>query len=84
MLQDIQNYLRDRPVTSLAELAQHFQVDTDALRFMLERLIRKGRVRQLESKKCGGCHTCATESLELYQWVNSTPAPCHSPSITDC
>lgn len=72
ILQKLQQYLCDRPATSLTELAQHFQIDADALRGMLAQLIRKGRVRKLESKKCGGCHNCAPESLELYEWVRPT------------
>ena len=72
ILQKLQQYLRDRPTISLAELAQHFQIDADALRGMLAQLIRKGRVRKLESKKCAGCHNCASESLELYEWIRPT------------
>jgi len=76
ILQDLQQYLRDRPITSLAELAQHFQVDADVLRLMLNRLQNKGRVRKLETKKCGGCHSCTPETLELYEWVKSTNSSC--------
>ncbi|EKQ69992.1 FeoC like transcriptional regulator [Leptolyngbyaceae cyanobacterium JSC-12] len=75
ILQQLQNYLRTHPQTSLAELTHHFlthhfQSDADALRGMLVQLIRKGRVRKLAGKQCGGCHSCAPESLELYEWVN--------------
>ncbi|MGA9379954.1 MAG: FeoC-like transcriptional regulator [Phormidium sp.] len=71
ILQELQQYLRDRPVSSLAELAQHFQSDPDALRLMLNRLENKGRVRKLDAKKCGGCHSCTPETMELYEWVKS-------------
>jgi len=70
ILQQLQNYLRTHPQTSLEELTHHFQSDADALRGMLAQLIRKGRVRKLAGKQCGGCHSCAPESLELYEWVN--------------
>lgn len=72
ILKALQQYLRDRPTTTLDELACHFAIDPDALRGMLAQLVRKGRVRKLETKKCGGCHNCAPESLELYEWVDST------------
>jgi predicted transcriptional regulator len=71
ILQDLQSYLRNHPSTSLEELARHFQTDTDTLRGMLNLLIRKGRVRKLVGKQCGGCHSCAPESLEFYDWVHS-------------
>lgn len=67
ILQDIQAYLRQRSTTSLAELAQHFHVEADALRAMLDRLVAKGRVRKLATKTCSGCHSCNPTSLELYE-----------------
>jgi predicted transcriptional regulator len=70
MLQQLQNYFRTRPPTSLEEIANHFQCDPDALRGMLGQLIRKGRVQKLDGKRCGVCHSCKPESLELYAWAN--------------
>ena len=69
ILQELQAHLRTRPQTSLEDLARHFKIDADALRGMISPLIRKGRVRKLSGKQCGGCHSCAPESLELYEWV---------------
>ncbi|MGC8712395.1 MAG: FeoC-like transcriptional regulator [Leptodesmis sp.] len=71
ILQQLQIYLRTHHQASLEELAHQFKTDADALRDMLNLLIRKGRVRKLASKQCGGCHSCAPDSLELYEWVNS-------------
>ena len=52
-----------------------FGVEPDALRGMLNRLIRKGRVRRLPSPQlCGGCRICAPEALEFYEWAASRPA----------
>lgn len=70
ILQQLQIYLRTHSQASLEELARQFQTDAEVLRDMLNLLIRKGRVRKLASKQCGGCHSCAPESLELYEWVN--------------
>lgn len=69
MLRDLQGYLRDRQRASLDDLARQFRSDPDALRGMLDRLIRKGRVRKLPLKACGGCHSCQPETLEFYEWV---------------
>jgi predicted transcriptional regulator len=69
ILQQLQDYLRDRSQVSLEELHRHFQIDIDALRGMLTPLIRKGRIHKIEAKKCAQCHSCAPESLEMYEWV---------------
>ena len=70
ILTDIQTYLGKQKRASLADLALHFRTDADALRPMLERLSRKGRVRRLDGKKCRGCTSCAPTSLEVYEWIN--------------
>lgn len=71
ILTDIQTYLVQQGKVSLAELAIKFKLDANALRPMLKRLIRKGRIRQMECKKCSGCHSCAPEAIEFYEWVDS-------------
>ena len=45
ILTDIQGYLQQCGKVSLAELALHFQMDADAMRPLLKRLIHKGRIR---------------------------------------
>lgn len=71
LLRDLQNHLKDRRRASLAELEQQFKIDADALRGMLEQLIRKGRVCKVNGKTCGGCHSCAPETIEIYEWIAS-------------
>jgi predicted transcriptional regulator len=71
ILQQLQIYLRDRSRASLEELNQHFHIDADALRGMLASLMRKGRVHKIEGKQCGQCHSCAPESLEIYEWIEN-------------
>ncbi|NJL02660.1 MAG: hypothetical protein HC838_09370 [Spirulinaceae cyanobacterium RM2_2_10] len=55
-------------------MAERFHTDASALRGMLERLIRKVRVRKLPVKTCGGCHNCQPETLEIYEWVAEVEA----------
>jgi hypothetical protein len=69
ILQQLQTYLRTHPQTSLEDLSRHLQTDANALREMLNLLVRKGRVRKLTDKPCGQCHSCSPESLELYEWI---------------
>ena len=72
ILSDIQKFIADNKRASIADLKLHFRMDGDALRGMLNRLIRKGRISKMaEAKKCGGCASCADDATEIYVWVNS-------------
>ncbi|MEQ8999023.1 MAG: FeoC-like transcriptional regulator [Coleofasciculus sp. B1-GNL1-01] len=53
----------------------HFGIHADALRGMLNRLIRKGRVQKLPTpKRCHHCVDCSQESLEFYEWITDEQA----------
>jgi predicted transcriptional regulator len=69
ILTELQTYLAKRQKVSLAELETHFCTDADALRGMLNRLIRKGRIRSHLAEKCGGCTHCHQQMFEMYEWV---------------
>ncbi len=69
LLRDLQAYLKTHHRASLAELSQRLRMDVDAVRGMLSPLIRKGRVYKVDSASCPGCHSCAPETLEFYEWV---------------
>ena len=71
MLRSVQAYIADRGTVSVADLSVHFHTDREALRPMLAKLHRKGRIRKLPaSEKCTGCTCCSGESLELYAWAD--------------
>ncbi len=71
ILSDIQRFIADNKRASIADLKIHFRMDGDALRGMLNRLIRKGRISKMEeAKKCSGCHSCSDDATEIYVWVN--------------
>ncbi len=85
ILSELQQFLAQHKKASLADLELHFRIDADALRGMLNRLIRKGRVRKMaDGKKCGGCHSCAPEAIEFYEWVNSAELPSTAPQVSNC
>ena len=72
ILNEVQNFLSQKKKASLADMQLHFRMDGNALRGMLNKLIRKGRVRKMEDgKKCGGCHSCESEAIEFYEWVHN-------------
>jgi hypothetical protein len=53
-------------------MANHFDIDADALRGMLRKWISKGKVRQLDlGASCStGCCKCDPAMTELYEWVD--------------
>ncbi|MBO9998431.1 MAG: FeoC-like transcriptional regulator [Cyanobacteria bacterium SID2] len=70
ILRDLQTYLKERGKVPLSEIAMHFRMDGKALQPMLEKLVRKGRVRQLPGvSSCGECCKCDPALLEVYEWV---------------
>jgi putative ferrous iron transport protein C len=70
ILTDIQAYLAKHQKASLADLSTHFRMSEAALTPMLERLVKKGRIRLVSLEKCGGCSRCSSESMAFYEWVN--------------
>ncbi|HEC06207.1 MAG TPA: sugar metabolism transcriptional regulator [Thiolapillus brandeum] len=72
ILSDISRYLEQRGQATLADIALHFDADTDAVRGMLEVWIRKGRVhRRMATASCGSsCSQCEPAVTEIYVWGN--------------
>jgi hypothetical protein len=70
ILKELQNYILNKNCVSLAEMKQHFGIDGDALKPMLDKLIKKGRVKKLPTaEKCHSCTGCDHATLEFYEWV---------------
>nr|VFJ88655.1 MAG: FeoC like transcriptional regulator [Candidatus Kentron sp. LFY] len=71
ILSELGEYLRANGQAAIIDMAYHFDIEPDAVRGMLEHWVRKGKVRKLpEGTTCGdGCHRCAPESLEIYEWI---------------
>lgn len=74
ILSDLRAYLRSQHRVALADLINHFDMDADALRGMLDKWISKGKVRKLPLKaSCGtGCCQCDTTLTEIYEWVSDS------------
>ena len=72
LLSDINRYFTEHERACLADLANHFKADSDAIIPMLDMLARKGRIRKLESNSnCGGCSKCDPDRLIVYERVRS-------------
>ncbi|NEO25511.1 MAG: sugar metabolism transcriptional regulator [Kamptonema sp. SIO4C4] len=70
ILTNLQNYIATHQKVSLEDLSNHFHSAPEALRPMLNRLMRKGRIYKHKSKKCHGCAHCTPESIEFYEWIH--------------
>jgi bacterioferritin-associated ferredoxin len=73
ILSELRRYLQQQQRVTLQELVIHFKCDADALRGMLGKWIRKGKVKKLNPNvKCGaGCGKCDPALTELYEWIES-------------
>jgi DeoR/GlpR family transcriptional regulator of sugar metabolism len=72
ILARIESHLRERKRASLTDLAETLDTNPEALRGMLDVLIRKGRIQRLPSGTAcgGGCSKCKPETVELFEAVN--------------
>ncbi|HIF53728.1 MAG: FeoC-like transcriptional regulator [Methylococcales bacterium] len=70
ILSDLRDYLKAKKTVTLNELVIHFEMDGDALRGMLVKWIKKGKVRQLAvGSDCGTtCTKCDPTLTEFYEW----------------
>ncbi len=73
ILTQVRDYLKQRGQAPLRDMALEFGMDQDALRPIVEQWISKGKVTKLpQGTACGGgCNSCAPETIELYQWIDS-------------
>jgi hypothetical protein len=71
MIANVKQYLNSHRVVSLLDLIEYFKLDPEILRSMLQRLIRKGQLRQKSKTiNCGTkCTQCSPFMTEMYEWV---------------
>ena len=72
ILSELRAYLKAQHKVALRDLINHFNVDADALRGMLDKWISKGNVRKMPlESSCGtSCCKCDPTLTELYEWVD--------------
>ncbi len=66
----LRNYLRERKIVPLQDMALHFMVDTETVRPLLDVWIAKGKVQKLAGapRTCKGCCKCDPATIETYEW----------------
>lgn len=73
ILSDIKKYLQQRGQATLADIANHFHAEPEAVRGMIEYWQRKGKVaRTMANADCGSsCSKCDVAATEIYHWLDS-------------
>lgn len=73
VLTEVRGYLKQHRRALLSDLANHFDMDPDAIRGLLQKWISKGKVRRLSGNSgCStGCCKCDPATLEVYEWVDA-------------
>ena len=67
----IKQYLRERKLVPLQDVATHFRVDVEAIRPLLDVWVNKGKAkRHANNLGCQkGCCKCDPASIETYEWL---------------
>jgi hypothetical protein len=67
----LKEYLKTVKITSMAQIAQHFNADPQYLRNMLHHWVGKGKLRRCSKKEACGttCFQCDETKVEIYEWV---------------
>ena len=70
ILSELKTYLQQRGQATLADVVNHFDVDENVARDMLQVWIRKGKVHKLQAAaSCGSsCSQCDAATTEIYVW----------------
>ena len=70
ILSEVRDYLKVQQRVTLADLVIHFNMDADALRGLLAKWVRKGKVQKISANEaCGtSCCKCDSAMTEIYEW----------------
>lgn len=70
-LTEIKEYVQQRKVVSLKEVALHFKADESAVVPMVERWVEKEKIKKVEmtAGQCAGCTSCDSSIRVHYEWL---------------
>lgn len=69
---EVKNYLTERKIATLNDIALHFDMEPDAVRGILDIWIMKGRVRIHQGDECSSgscCGGCGEHYKDIYEWL---------------
>jgi hypothetical protein len=69
---DVKQYLLERKLVTLQDIAIHFRTEADTVAPMVEMWIRKGKVKKHDSNLgCRkGCCDCDPSAIVAYEWID--------------
>jgi Mn-dependent DtxR family transcriptional regulator len=77
MLLEIKRIVQERERMTLRELSVHFDVTSDTLEPMLDKLVQKGQIRVVNVRGCttgcAGCSCADRDQMIVYEWSFSLP-----------
>lgn len=71
-LAEIKNFIKERKIVTIYDLAFRFEADLDAMYKSLNQLIEEGVVSKRQTgpeDKCASCQSCCSSSVEVYEWI---------------
>jgi len=69
ILRELKEYVKSRQQVSLTDIANHFDVEPEAVLGMLEFWINKGKIQHNSGASCVSACDCRHKSNnEIYQW----------------
>ena len=70
ILSEMRNYIKQRQQVTLVDIINHFDIDEQTARAMLDVWINKAKIhRKITSASCGSsCTQCESASTEIYIW----------------
>lgn len=73
ILSELRDYIRQRQSVPLSDIVNHFDIDENTARQMLDVWLSKGKIgKQLATTSCGSsCNKCASAHTEYYFWAES-------------
>lgn len=74
-LLDIKNHMLQVKIASLNSLCLFFSVTPEMMRMLLDHWVKKGKLKCCKKKPaCGSkCFKCPETTVEIYEWIDSTP-----------
>ncbi len=73
ILSELRDYIRERRSVALSDIINHFDIDENTARQMLDVWLSKGKIgKQLATTSCGSsCNKCASANTEYYFWADN-------------
>jgi len=73
ILSELRDYIRQRHSVPLSDIVNHFDIDENTARQMLQVWLNNGKIgKQLATTSCGSsCNKCASANTEYYFWAGS-------------